>query len=111
MLIEPRSKASVPLTVVMRTRSNAPDNVLPPEDTIPTVVSPRLIDPTDAQILLEAFNKVRVTDPYQVAAAAFAEDSKSPVVELPVPNIIDAFAPKAFETYPVVKKDPEPICI
>ena len=30
MLIEPASKVSVPLVVVMRTRSNVPDVVLPP---------------------------------------------------------------------------------
>ena len=66
MFTEPASKVSVPLPVVMRTRSSVPDKVFepPPIELIPKV----LLDNTDENdhSPVELFNKTNVATPSKV---------------------------------------------
>ena len=107
MLIEPASNASVPLAVVMRTRSRAPLRVkAPPVKYTPAKLAPRT--PEAAQVLAETKDSVILPETVVVANQFdVLTPIPKPVVHatLATPVATTEFAP----TYPVVTIEPEPI--
>ena len=109
MLIEPASNVSVPLTVVMRTRSRVPERaLLPPHVLKPpllagTVVWPKVPDATQA--FVEEFCKNKLVVPETIPAAKLSAVTRKPVVAL----TFTLFAVYEAESYPVVATLPEPI--
>ena len=63
MLIEPASNVSVPLTVVIRTRSNVPDRANEPAENYPNAPSLRHNDPDSVQALVLELSKVNTIKP------------------------------------------------
>jgi hypothetical protein len=104
MLIVPASKVSVPLTVVMRTRSRTPDSDLEPPTVNPAVppVSPK----TAEQTQLFEFMFVSTKEP-KMTAAALPERIVKPVVYAVAPG--DAFTVVPMHKYPVALTEPSPI--
>ena len=100
MLMEPASKVSVPLTVVMRTRSRVPERAFVPALTAP--VPEFASDPAAVHVFPEMF--VNTTAPCRVSAAEAPLKLMKPVVEpaLAVPVRLAA-------TYPEVSIEPAPI--
>jgi hypothetical protein len=98
MLMVPASKVSVPLAVVIRTRSRAPDSVTSPP-TYETEEVPFLNDPDTTQ----AFDPrvVSMTAPEVVLDADAAPPIANPDVSLPEPGVDPFIVPKV-EIYPVV---------
>jgi hypothetical protein len=104
MLIVPASKVSVPLTVVMRTRSRVPDKVTepPPIKAVPVSLRPKTA--LLAQVLEVTFTTVAI--PCLVTAAADVLSVKSPVVEFNPDGVAVIFIPEPV--YPETVKDPDP---
>ena len=103
MLTLPASKVSVPLAVVSRTLSRAPDKVTSPAkireyvvDNFKVPLATHRFDPIDAIVIIP-----------EIISAAVFEYKKNPVVLLPVVTV----APKKVdeETYPLVVNEPDPI--
>jgi hypothetical protein len=109
MLIDPASKASVPLTVVIRTLSRVLDKEsLPPEefiDAVPNALRPNTPDSTQVlPVILQI-----VKEPSYTATAALSAVTKNPDA-IAVTTVAAAFTTVlAVPAYPVVVKDPEPI--
>ena len=81
MLIEPASKVSVPLTVVIRTRSSVAERVFAPApiEFIPAV-EPDKIE-VKAHMLVELFNSAKVAKPSHAAVATVVvPEVKNPAV-------------------------------
>lgn len=103
MLIEPASNVSVPLTVVMRTRSNVPPRARMPLATLVSVVEFEvLVEQT--QVFPEMLVIIEIPD--MESAAAF-DLIPNPVVKLVVPTA--ALITDAEPAYPVVTTEPAPI--
>jgi hypothetical protein len=104
MLMVPASKVSVPLTVVMRTRSRTPDSDLEPPTVNPVVppVSPKIAEQTQ----LFEFMFVSTKEP-EMTAAALPERIVKPVVYEVAPG--DALMVAPTHKYPVALTDPSPI--
>ena len=108
MLMEPASKVSVPLAVVMRTLSRTLDTVLLPAIVIPVFAAfSLLIAPNAVQVFEDKFENI--TRPCQFTAA----DANAPGIST-IP--LDAFAAVyavldciaiAVQTYPVFSTPPE----
>ena len=106
MLIDPASKVSVPLTVVMRMRSSVPPRAMLPDD-VPVIVAAvaKVVELAIVQRLLPSVQIV-MTPPIVSAADAESESNK-PAVEFTPVKVFDALA---AETYPDVEIEPDPIC-
>ena len=106
MLILPASKVSVPLTVVMRTRSKAPpnDGETPALNCVPVdVTKDKILE--DVHVLL--FCKHSVIFPLFTDDAAMKELTISPAVEVTLPT--ELVTRLEEEEYPDVVTEPEPI--
>jgi hypothetical protein len=108
MLIEPASNVSVPLTVVIRTRSNAPDKfgLRPPQNCVP-VDGTILTEPEFTHVLL--FCKHNIIFPFVSEPLAKFPVTSSPAVD--VAEATELVTKDAEEEYPDVVIEPEPICI
>jgi len=106
MLIEPASKVSVPLTVVMRTLSSVPESVLFPADTIAQVLAGAANTPFDTHIFEPT--KFNTIEPRKALAELLACDVMNPVVAVPV-AIVETANKVADAEYPVVLTLPSPI--
>ena len=81
MFIEPLSKVSVPLVVVIRKRSSVADRVLlPAEKTIKLSFEFPSI-PFNAQVPVVAFNNVRTADPFRNSDAITELNQAKPVLD------------------------------
>ena len=67
MLIEPASKVSVPLPVVIRTRSNVPDKVFDPPKVVPLGTADPVV-PEAAQVV--PLSKLIIANPEKMFDAA-----------------------------------------
>ena len=107
MPIVPASKVSVPLTVVMRTRSRVPERVTLPPPIKPAGASekPPLFEDTH----MPPLTFVKIMWPYRIFAAEMPANGK-PVVEFTAPVVLVAAEKEAPARYPVVKIEPAPIC-
>jgi len=87
MLIEPASKVSVPLTVVMRRRSNVPDVVLEPfvaiqrATAVATQIIPRLVEASDQFIFIV----------YAIGPRAIVPFVAAPVPRILIPVVLMSF--------------------
>jgi hypothetical protein len=108
MLIEPASNVSVPgLTVVMTTRSNAPESETPPAlkfTELEAAEASKL--PDNTQVLVEEFASANVITPLHKDAAVFVTVTGKPVVEVTSTALLPDWA-----EYPEVVTDPDPIWI
>jgi hypothetical protein len=105
MLIEPASKVSVPLTVVMRTRSRVPERDLNPAIVVVNVVPvSEYVTPDTTQLFDEIF--VKTILPIKLLAAC-PEKIPNPVVYEAVATTAAIF--ELPDAYNVVDTDPEPI--
>lgn len=91
MLIEPASKASVPLVVVRRTRSRVPDSVTSPP-TYDTEAVPFLNDPDATQTFDPRL--VSMTAPDVVEPEDPAPPIANPDASFPVPAVTPFITPK-----------------
>ena len=110
MLIVPASNRSVPLTVVMRTLSSAPERLaeVPEKVFTLTVFAVSQIVPEQTHVFELIKNKVAV--PETTSAAAFAGVIKKPVVVALETIGNDPFELyKTADAYPLVVTLPEPI--
>ena len=111
MLIEPASKVSVPLTVVMRTRSRVLASVLTPDIDMLETSGASNNPPTQVQALDP--KRVKTTEPEKVLAAAFEYIRIKPVVAV-APRVVLLVVVTTVEIaeYPVVSAPEEvPSCI
>ena len=104
MLIEPASKVSVPLTVVMRNLSSVPERVTSPAF-MQLIFGVFLNEPHAIHVLLES--NVRTICPLFVYVAVEAYTIK-PDVPLIV-SIVDGPKEVELAVYPDVLTEPEPI--
>jgi hypothetical protein len=106
MFTDPASKVSVPLEVVIRIRSRDPAKVgeVPPPDSPPVAMVPA-IDPT--QVVEETRQIVSV--PVKTLTAAPSRITNPDVLLAQTVWLLPYAKPDA-ETYPLVLKDPAPIC-
>ena len=81
ILIEPASKVSVPLTVVMRTRSSVPDSDFPPEAYCILEFPERTDDETQ---LFDVFCKQITMFPYKSPAATTSDVTIKAAVEVTI---------------------------
>lgn len=106
MLIEPASKVSVPLTVVMTTRSSVPESVTAPIGKC-VRTSPIFANmPVQVQILDP--NNAKVAEPYKEADEVLIEPMSNPAVATLLFAAAEVEDVRNIELYPVVCVEPEP---
>ena len=109
MLIEPASKASVPLTVVMRIRSRVLDKEsLPPEEFIDAIENALRPNTPDSTQVLPVILQI-VKEPSYTTVAALSAVTKNPDAIAVTADAAAFTMVLAVPAYPVVVKDPEPI--
>ena len=103
MLIEPASKVSVPLTVVMRMRSKVPERVFEPVANVLVPELPPSIADEDTHKPVALFSNASVAIPRYVYAAFPSPINNKPVVL----ELFNVFASQPALTYPVICTPPE----
>ena len=109
MLIEPASNVSVPLTVVIRTLSNAPAKLgeTPPNDVVNINVAVLAKIPDATHVLLDI--RVKTTFPETVKVAPpEPKEATNPAVDEAAVVVVEI---EAEDTYPEFVTEPEPIWI
>ena len=106
MLIEPASKVSVPLDVVMRTLSSVPERVIFPAPQVTRELAD--ITPLLTQILLLIL--VKITCPHFKSAARLVAAMKIDVELLAPAPTLEVTRYERVVKYPVVATVPDPTC-
>lgn len=108
MLIEPASKVSVPLTVVMRTLSSVPPSAISPQDIADVSARPKNT-PCATHVLDVRFEIIML--PFVVVAADMLLPQEKPDVVVAAPTAPLVVIAPVIEEYPDVATEPPPICI
>ena len=105
MLIEPASKVSVPLTVVMRIRSKVPDKTLLKPNVVALGAEAPIVPVAD-----QVFDPIKaiVAIPEAASASADIEYTAMPVEFAEVPRVLDAENATRQPTYEVASTEPAP---